>query len=98
MTLVGSGGVVITSLDRSNRFKKDWKKLPGLQALALEKLRDLMKSPMPNGLSFEKLKGYRNPAIYTIHVTGNYKISLEIIGGMAILRRFASHDEIDRSP
>jgi hypothetical protein len=58
----------------------------------------LVKSPIPPGLGFEKLKGYSNPDIYTIHITGNYKASIEIGGGAAFLRRVASHDEIDRAP
>lgn len=53
---------------------------------------------MPPGLAFEKLKGYRNPDVYTIHVTGNYKISMSIYGQLAHLRRVADHGDIDRSP
>jgi plasmid maintenance system killer protein len=52
----------------------------------------------PPGLRFEKLSGYSNPDIYTIHVNGNYKVSLEVTGGNALLRRVAPHDEIDRAP
>lgn len=63
-----------------------------------EKLQDLTKSPFPSGLKFEKLKGYSNPDIYSIHVTGNYKITMEIMGGNAWLRRIAPHDDIDRAP
>lgn len=99
MTKVGVGGVVLASIDYTARFKKDWKKLPtALQDLSKDKLCDLMKNPMPAGLRFEKLKGYRNPSIYTIHVTGNYKISLEIVRDKAVLRRIACHDDIDRTP
>jgi plasmid maintenance system killer protein len=39
-----------------------------------------MANPRPPGLRFEKLQGYRRPDIYTIHVTGNFKISMEIEG------------------
>ncbi len=53
---------------------------------------------MPPGLAFEKLHGYSNPDIYTIHVTGNYKISFEISKAIAFLRRVGTHDEIDRLP
>lgn len=62
------------------------------------KLRDLLKNPRPHGLAFEKLKGYKRPDIYTIHVTGNYKISFEIKGDLVILRRVSDHDTIDRKP
>ncbi len=99
MTQVGSGGVVITGLQRTTRFVRDYGKLtPDLQLLVDAKLHDLFANPRPPGLGFEKLKGYRRPNIYTLHVTGNYKISLEIAGNIAILRRVAPHDEIDRAP
>jgi plasmid maintenance system killer protein len=58
----------------------------------------LVRNPIPAGLRFEKLKGCSHPDIYTIHVTGNYKISFEIADGTAYLRRVASHDEIDARP
>jgi plasmid maintenance system killer protein len=61
-------------------------------------LEDLKKVPVPSGLKFEKLKGYNRPDIYTIHINGNYKISIEIKGDEAILRCVANHNEIDRAP
>ena len=99
MTVVGSGGVVIQTIDYKTRFKKDLSKLDNvLRDTAIAKIEDLLKSPRPPGLAFEKLKGCRNPDIYTVHVTGNCKISMEIVGNQAILRRIANHDEIDRAP
>lgn len=99
MTLVGAGGVVIRQIKRVARFKSDYAKLPSeLQAKTSKKLADLLKNPRPPGLVFEKLKGYTNPAVFTIHITGNYKVSLLIDGDTAILRRIAPHDEIDRAP
>ena len=62
------------------------------------KLNDLIKDPRPPGLRFEKLKRYRNPEIYTIHITGNYKISFEVDGNIAILRTIGNHNAIDRQP
>lgn len=99
MTQVGAGGVVIRRIDLTDRFKRDAKKLPPEYRDRLEqKLTDLLANPRPPGLAFEKLKGYRKPDIYTIHLTGNYKISLEIQGSTAILRRVAPHDSIDSKP
>ena len=99
MTVVGRGGVVIKSVDYRARFQKDYSCLAReLQELVEAKIKDLLKDPRPPGLRFEKLKGIRNPSVYTIHVTGNYKISFEIIGDCAILRRVANHDTIDRTP
>lgn len=63
-----------------------------------ECLQMLGRTPISPGLRFEKLKGHSNPDIYTIHVTGNYKISFEIESDTAILRHVASHDEIDSRP
>ena len=62
------------------------------------KLRELLENPRPPGLAFEKLKGYTRPNIYTIHITCNYKLSFEIEGSLAVLRRVACHNDIDRLP
>ncbi|MCL2829393.1 MAG: hypothetical protein FWD77_01495 [Betaproteobacteria bacterium] len=99
MTIVGAGGAQLKALFRLSRFKKDYKRLsPDLQDRADLALGKLLQDPRPPGLGFEKLKGYQNPDIYTIHVTGNFKISFEIDGDTAYLRRIAKHDEIDDNP
>lgn len=99
MTLVGAGGVRILRFQFLPRFKREFRKLSvELQDDVRRKLDDLLADPRPPGLAFEKLKGYRKPDIYTIHVTGNYKISLEISGCVALLRRVANHNDIDRRP
>jgi hypothetical protein len=49
-------------------------------------------------VKLKKLKGYEKTSIYTIYVTGNYKISMEIKGDEAIPQRVAEHNEIDRAP
>lgn len=99
MTVTGAGGVSIKSWKKSKRFHKDYDKLDiPMRDMVDEKLQDLTKQPFPSGLAFEKLKGYSNPDIYSIHITGNYKASMEINGGSAFLRRVANHDEIDRAP
>lgn len=56
------------------------------------------RNPRPPGIRFEKLKGYSNPDIFTIHVTGNYKLFMDIVSSEARLRRVGTHDEIDRAP
>ena len=99
MTITGAGGTVIMQLSLSPRFEKQYKKLPPeIKAAVPEKLNDLLKQPFPAGLKFEKLKGYRRPDIYTIHINGNYKISIEIEGAVAKLRCVGNHNDIDRSP
>lgn len=100
MTITGAGGVVITRWKKSRRFHREYDKLTiELRDLVDSKLQDLAREIRPPGLRFEKLSGYADPDIYTIHVTGNYKVSFEIIDGKtAFLRRVADHNEIDRSP
>jgi len=99
MTEIGAGGVRISGFYFTSRFRRERRKLdPMLRERLDAKLKDLLRDPMPPGLRFEKLKGHHNPDIYTFHVTGNYKVSLEIRGDLAILRRVACHDEIDRKP
>lgn len=99
MTIIGAGGAALTSLSPTRSFERDFRKLsPDLQELVEAKLKALRQYPRPAGLGFEKLKGYRKPNIYTIHVTGNYKISLELRGSSGVLRRVGTHNEIDRAP
>lgn len=99
MTRVGEGGVVVATWRVSRVFAREYRKLtPKMQDRVDSKLRDLQRNPRPPGLGFEKLKGERNPAIYTIHITGNCKLSFELNGSSVWLRRVATHDEIDRAP
>jgi mRNA-degrading endonuclease RelE of RelBE toxin-antitoxin system len=99
VTVVGAGGVVIGSWAKTKRFHKNYDKLTLEQRDVVDqKLQDLVREPRPPGLVFEKLKGYKNPDIYTVHVTGNYKMSMSIEGDEATLRRVGTHDDIDRAP
>jgi mRNA-degrading endonuclease RelE of RelBE toxin-antitoxin system len=99
VTEIGAGGVTITRWSKLKRFHKDYEKLTIEQRnLVDSKLQDLASNPRPAGLRFEKLQGYQNPSIYTIHVTGSFKISMEISGSIASLRRVGDHDDIDRAP
>jgi hypothetical protein len=99
MTIIGAGGMVVRSWKKMKRFHKDYDRLSiELRDRVDITLQDLVKSPIPAGLRFEKLKGWHNPDIYTVHVTGNHKISFEVSGTHASLRRVAPHDEIDHAP
>ncbi len=69
MTQIGAGGVVITRWSKLIRFHRDYDKLTIEQRDRIDqKLQDLSMNPRPPGLGFEKLKGYDNPPVYTIHV------------------------------
>lgn len=92
----------IERLDMSQPgFARSLKSLPeDLQEEALQALKQLLGAPLPKRLRFEKLSGYKNPSIYTIHITRNHshKVSFEIVGTTAILRKAGTHKEIDRAP
>jgi plasmid maintenance system killer protein len=99
MTQIAAGGVTIARWKKLPLFHREYKRLElELCDRVDECLQKLVHKPIPPGLRFEKLKGYSRPDIYTIHVTGNYKISFEIEGNAAYLRRVATHDEIDLRP
>lgn len=99
MTVVGAGGVIIAKFNYKPSFKKDFKKLtPQMQAKFKKQAAKLLEANRSGTLAFEKLKGFRRPDIYTIHIEGNYKASFEIEGNVAVFRRIGSHDRIDLSP
>lgn len=82
-------------------FKSEYKSLDAQMKQAVKSALILLKeNACSTKLRLEKLNGYKNPSIYTIHVTSNhsYKISFELNGNEAILRRIATHKIIDRAP
>ena len=82
-------------------FERDYKRLSRpIQNAVNEVITGLMQNPRPARLRFEKLRGYSNPGIYTVHVTPNHshKLSFSIEDGVVILRRIGTHRKIDRSP
>jgi len=91
----------ITSVQRKSKFERDFKALPlDIQAAAKDAIRDLLRDPIPTTRRLHPLHGFKNPKVYTIDVVSNhaYKISLEIDGEIATLRRIATHKSIDKSP
>jgi len=92
----------ISAVDRSRTsFTRSFSSLPDdIAALAVDAISDLLKDPIPARLRFHPLGGYKKPKIFTIDVTTNhsYKISLELVGSIAVLRRVGTHKEIDRAP
>lgn len=82
-------------------FQNSFSKLPDdIKSEARAVIAALLEHPLPARLRFEKLKGYRNPNIYTVHVTRNHshKLSFEMVGSIAVLRRVATHKQIDTAP
>jgi len=91
----------ITSIARNSRFERDFKQLPiDIQVAAKEAIKDLLRDPIPATRRLHALTGFKNPKVYTIDVMPNhsYKISFEIDGSKAILRRVHTHKTIDVSP
>lgn len=80
-------------------FQRSLKKVSNRE-LVDEAIADLLLDPLPGRFDFKKLKGYKNPNIFTITISGNhaYKLSMEIRDGVAILRRVGTHKEIDDNP
>lgn len=86
---------------RLPRFDREMKGLkPDLLKAAKEAIQDLLKKPIPTIRRLHCVDKESRPKIFTIDVLSNksYKISLEIDGDIAVLRRIASHKEIDRCP
>lgn len=84
-----------------SKFESDVKALPkDVLAAVKDAVADLLKNPIPTSRRLHPLAGFKNPKVYTIDVFSNhsYKISLEIEGDIATLRRVATHKVIDRSP
>lgn len=96
--------VVIRRFQMLPRCEADYKRLPpDLKKQAKEaicKLIDCGIPPFPLSLRFEKLHGYKNPNIYTIHLTSNHshKASFELRGDIAVFRQIGTHKELDRNP
>ena len=82
-------------------FQRCLKKIPAdIRPQVNDAITDLLEDPIPGRLGFKKLTGYRNPNIYTITIGGNhaYKLSLEILNEVAVLRRVGTHRQIDDNP
>ena len=82
-------------------FQRCLKKIPrDMRELVDSAIADLLDDPLPGRFDFKKLTGYKNPAVFTITIGGNhaYKLSMEIKGEAAILRRVGTHKQIDENP
>lgn len=93
----------ILSIDaQASSFRNDVRNLEQdtVECLA-DALKALLAEIIPKKYRMESLSGYKNPKVYTIHITQNHshKLSFEINkDGVAVLRRVGTHKAIDRSP
>jgi hypothetical protein len=93
--------IKIAIIKRTGRYERNYNALPiDIRKAADDAVDDLLKDPIPTIRRLHPLSGFKNPKIYTIDVVSNhaYKISLEIDGEVAILRRIGTHKVIDRAP
>ena len=92
----------ITAIDVGRKsFQNSYKSLPEeIKNAFKDSYKLLLDDPQPKKLRLEKLSGSRRPGIYTIHITANHshKLSFELVGTIAELRRIGTHKEIDRTP
>lgn len=84
----------------TERFKKDYKSLsPDLQNAVNDCITDLAKDPLPASRRGHRINSGQFPKVFSVDVLPNksYKLSFEIDGTQAMLRRVGTHREIDRS-
>jgi len=82
-------------------FKHCLEKLaPENRELAKQAMRDLMLPEIPAKYRFKRLTGHYSQNLFTITFGQNdeYKMSMAIINGVAILRRAGPDKEIDEIP
>ncbi|MGH7472449.1 MAG: type II toxin-antitoxin system RelE/ParE family toxin [Candidatus Methylomirabilales bacterium] len=78
-------------LARTQRFKKDFARLPPpLQERARKQLALLLTNPRHPSLQVKKLKGYEN--LWEGRVTQHYRFTFRIEGETLLLLRIATHD------
>ena len=91
--------MVIRGFKRLAGFERDLLSASHELQDAVEKaLKKLLENPQSRILRMEKLSGFEN--VYTIHITGNHshKLSFNMNGDIAVLRRLDTHKSIDRNP
>ena len=79
-------------------FKKDFKQLPpAIRKRAETCLGNLLSNPTLPALQVKKRKGKRKnaPDIWQARVTGDVRLTFEMDGETAILRRIGTHTHID---
>lgn len=90
------------SVQMTNSFIRDFDRLSNdLRAAVIACIDDLKEEVVPPGrrLHVVSPKG-KKPTIFTVDVRSNksHKLSFQVENRVAILRRIATHKEIDRSP
>ena len=80
---------------RTDRFKKDYQKLPSdIQRRVEQKLRFLIRDPRHPSLRIHKLRGVEG--LWEFSVTMNYRVLFEIEGEYYVLLGVGPHRVVDR--
>ena len=80
---------------RTNRFKKDYQKLPSdIQRRLDQKLRLLLRDPRYPSLRVHKLRGVEG--LWEFSVTMNYRVLFEIEGEYYVLLGVGPHSIVDQ--
>jgi len=91
----------IERFEPSPSFQSGVRALPeNVRVAANDALKLLKQNPSAKSLRLHTLKGIKKPTIWKIDVFSNHswQITFELDGDMAVLRRVATHAEIDRRP
>lgn len=76
---------------RTERFKKDFKRLPNdIQDRAGKALELFVSNPRHPSLHVKKMEGA--PDIWELRVTDNYRITFQFVQEGVLLRRVGTHD------
>lgn len=82
-------------VSRSERFKKNYKKLPlNIQERVDKTLRLFVTNPRHPSLQNKKMQGAEG--IWEIRVTENYRITYEKVSQGVLLRRVGTHDILNQ--
>lgn len=87
----------ITGYALTERAAKLLKKVsPQLRNKLFLALKKLLKVPPPTGLNVEKLAGGKD--IYSIRVDLHWRATFKLVGTIAHVRNFDTHDQLYRNP
>lgn len=83
-------------IERSNHFKKCFKRLPDeIQKIFLKKLKLLIQSRLTHpSLRIKKMQG--TEGIWEASLTMNYRMTFELIEGGIFLRKIGTHDILNQ--
>jgi len=91
----------VTGLVLSKRFRSDFRRAPeNIRIAASQTMEQLTQNPDAGSLRLHTLKGVAKPTVWKVDVLPNHawQMTFELEGSSAVLRRLATHADIDRSP